>query len=113
MTHKGKVVVDQQGRVLGKDGKLLRDKKTGNFVYIDKDVKNKKKAKGPQADSGEVHRKNAKAHKNVESTSVSRLPFSKRNVVAGAAKHDSGQMSAADMAALSSHIHNKENAKSA
>ena len=34
MVHKGKVVVDQQGRVMGKDGKLLRDKKTGNFVYI-------------------------------------------------------------------------------
>ena len=106
MTHKGKVVVDQQGRVMGKDGKLLRDKKTGNFVYVDKDVKNKKKAKNPAADSGETHRKNAKAHRKVETTS--RIPFSKKNTAPAPAPGEGGQMSADELSAWASHV-GKEN----
>lgn len=107
MTHKGKVVVDQQGRVMGKDGKLLRDKKTGNFVYIDKDVKNKKKAQGPAADSGETHRKNAKAHRKISTTS--KIPFSKKNAAPVAASAGGGKMSADVMSAWANATTGKEN----
>ena len=120
MTHKGKVVVDQQGRVMGKDGKLLKDKKTGNFVFIDKDVKDKKKGKGPAADSGEMHRRNAKNHCNLETTSklpfgkkskstapVPVVPYSKKNTAsapAPAASQEGGTMSASEMSAWKSHV---------
>ena len=36
MTHKGKVVTDQQGRVMGKNGKLLQ--KEGHYCYINDKV---------------------------------------------------------------------------
>ena len=100
MTHKGKVVVDQQGRVMGKDGKLLKDKK-GNFVYLKAD---KKGNKNPAADSGETHRKNAKVNKKKDNTPTTRIPFNKKNAAAAPSGDTGGAWSASEMDAWKSHL---------
>lgn len=103
MIHNGKVVVDNQGRVMGRNGKLLKDK-AGQYYYIKKDKKKKSKDKDAAADSGETHKKNTKKDKNVSTVSASRVPFSRKNAAPAdkPSMDRKGQWSADEMAAWSS-----------
>ena len=97
MTHDGKVVVDTQGRIMGKDGKLLKDK-DGKFVFIN-DKENKKRG-SKMADSGETATKRPGLFKKAMKD-PNKIPVTKKNA-AGAARQGSGNWDPADMAAWQS-----------
>ena len=93
MTHDGKVVVDQQGRIMGKDGKLLKGK-DGQFVFIN-DKENKKRG-SKMADSGESARPRLPFKRAMKDPN--RIPVTSKNA-AQKARQGSGDWGADDLAA--------------